>query len=136
LFRSLDRGDEKALDFGIGSHETLEFKCRSPIMTCRRLLHAVRALAFKCIRVAFRCWKNGVGYDETCTWQRSPDEPLCSVALRSLFLQRKRCEVFVEIQRKIRAAEINRLLTARLRCLPVTQEAAGSGPVAPAFNSV
>ena len=26
---------------------------------------AVRALAFKWIRVAFRCWKNGVAYDES-----------------------------------------------------------------------
>jgi len=25
----------------------------------------VRALAFKWIRIAFRCWKNGVAYDES-----------------------------------------------------------------------
>ena len=49
---------------------------------------------------------SGIGtYSQTraCTWQRSPDAPLCRVVLQSHFLQRKRCEVFVEIQRKIRA---------------------------------
>src|SRR5215472_2129675 len=47
--------------------------------------------------------KTGSPMTRACTWQRSPDAPLCRVALRSRFLQRKRCEVFVEIQRKIRA---------------------------------
>jgi len=35
------------------------------------------------------------------TWQRSPDAAFCR---GSLFLQRRRCEAFVEIQRKIRAS--------------------------------
>jgi hypothetical protein len=33
--------------------------------------------------------KTGSPMTRACTWQRSPDAPLCRVALRSLFLQRK-----------------------------------------------
>jgi len=37
LLRPLDRGDQKALEFGIGSHKTPQLKCRGPILTPRRV---------------------------------------------------------------------------------------------------
>jgi hypothetical protein len=37
LLRALDRDDQKALAFGIGSHKTLQLKCRGPILTRRRV---------------------------------------------------------------------------------------------------
>ena len=56
---------------------------------------AIRALAFKWIRVVFRCWKDGVAYDES--------KYLASLARRgsplaAIIATGKRCELNVDIQ--------------------------------------
>ena len=51
---------------------------------------AVRALACKWIRVVFRCWKDGVAYDESKYLARSPGAALTWLPP---WLQRKPCEI-------------------------------------------